>query len=111
VGRFTESATRRVIDAAVLLDLSRGGAGLWLSREVPVGGKVELLLEVVQKDGVRERILFFPVTGEVVHSRPETYANKDGWRVGIRFPRLEVAVFDARQRVWLQERRQLEIEP
>ncbi len=111
VGRCTESATRRVIEEAVLLDLSRGGAGLWLSREVPLGGKVELLLEVVRKEGARKRIQFFPVCGEVMHSRPEAYANNDGWRVGIRFPRLEVAVFDAGQRVWLQERRQLEIEP
>lgn len=111
VGRCTEVATRKCVDEAVLLDLSRGGAGLWLSRQIPMGGKVDLLLEVVRKEGTRKRIMFFPVSGTVVNGRPEQYGGRDGWRTGIRFAGIEVAVFDARHGVWLQERRTLDMEP
>ncbi len=94
----------RRIEGAMLLDLSRGGAGLWVNRELLPGSQVELLMQIEKPDGVRKRIESFPLKGEVVHSRPSTFNGIDGWRVGLRFAKLEVAAFDARQRTWLRTR-------
>jgi hypothetical protein len=92
------------IDGAMLLDLSRGGAGVWLNRELPEGSQVELLMQVEKMEGNRRRVESFLLKGVVVHRSPATINGGEGWRLGIRFAKLEVAAFDARQRVWLQTR-------
>lgn len=106
LGRFAvvEGRGHRRIDGGMLLDLSRGGAGLWIKSELPIGSRVELGMQVERTDGIRKRIETFPLKGVVVHSRPAPYNGGEGWKVGIRFDRLEIAAFDARQRAWLRTR-------
>lgn len=93
------------IPGAILVNLSRGGACLWLPSRPVLGMEVQFQLQAdpTQKHHRRAGDLF-QLRGVVVHSRAESRLEKEGWLVGLRFEKEETEAFDARQRSCLKHR-------
>ncbi len=103
------------VEGAVLLDISRSGASLWLPRRPGLDMRVVFTLVVESrerikvedgKDAVEVVVETFHLGCSVVTVFEATQAKVQGWRVGLRFEDGAdgPGAFDARQRAFLRHR-------
>lgn len=103
------------IDGAVLLDISRTGACLWMPRRPGMDMRVVFTLVVESrerikvedgKDAVEVVVETFHLGAQVMHLSESMHAKLPGWRVGLSFDEGAdgPAAFDARQRAFLRHR-------
>ena len=103
------------IEGAVLLDISRTGACLWLPRRPGLDMRVVFTLVVESqerikvedgKDAVEVVVETFHLGSSVLNVREATHAKMQGWRVGLHFEKSSDGreAFDARQRAFLRHR-------
>jgi hypothetical protein len=103
------------IEGAVLLDISRTGACLWMPRRAAMDMRVIFTLVVESgerikvedgKDAVEVEVETFHLGSQVIYVMESSHAKAQGWRVGLRFEEGcgGPEAFDARQRVFLRHR-------